>query len=131
MQILHIQTQSRSQLFDITKQIQQLVTNQRWQSGILTIFSPHTTGGITLNENWDPDVQHDMILKLDESFPDDPRFRHGEGNSDSHIKTTLCGSSQTVIIEDGKMQLGQWQGIYFAEWDGLRSRKVYVQFVGA
>ena len=131
MHKFNIQTQSPTEFVDITKQVQKIVDEQKWSKGVLTVFSPHTTGGITLNENWDPDVQHDMLLKLNEVFPDDSRFQHNEGNSHSHIKTSMCGNSAQVIVENGQLQLGRWQGIYFAEWDGPRSRQVWIQFVQA
>lgn len=131
MKTLSLSTNSRNCFVDITKDVQLILDKEDWEDGVLTIFSPHTTGGITLNENWDPDVQHDLLLKMNEVFADDPRFKHSEGNSDAHLKTSLFGPSQAVIIKNGKLQIGQWQGVYFVEWDGPRNRKVFLQFVSS
>jgi secondary thiamine-phosphate synthase enzyme len=101
------------------------------KSGIGVIFCPHTTAGLTINECWDPDVIHDTLHWLEKSIPKNmTKFLHEEGNSDSHIKTGLFGNSCHVIIEDGKIILGQWQGIFLCEFDGPRTRKVHVQWVG-
>lgn len=94
------------------------------------MFCPHTTGAITINENADPDVQTDLVMALNRVAPADWPYRHGEGNSDSHLKSSLVGASERIIIEDGKMVLGTWQGIYFCEFDGPRRRKVHVQVIG-
>ena len=96
-------------------------------SGIAVIYCPHTTAGITINENADPDVVHDLLIGLNKAFPDLPEFRHGEGNSTAHLKASAMGSSVTVIIENGKLLLGMWQGIYFCEFDPPRNRKFYVK----
>ena len=93
------------------------------------IYCPHTTAGITINENADPDVVRDMLLGLDKAYPDRTEFRHAEGNSAAHLKASAVGSSATVIIRDGKLLLGQWQGIYFCEFDPPRNRKFYVNII--
>lgn len=129
MQTITLSTTEASELVDITSKIAEVIRNSEWQNGVLVVFCPHTTGSITLNENWDSDVRHDILLKIDEVFAEDERFRHLEGNSAAHIKASLFGASQSVIIEEGKMQLGKWQGVYFAEWDGPREREVYLRFI--
>ncbi len=90
-------------------------------------YVPHTTAGVTINENGDPDVKRDVLLQLDEISPDNPKFQHFEGNSDAHVKSSLVGCSEQVIIENGKLKLGTWQSVYFAEFDGPRHRKVWVK----
>ena len=120
-----VRTQSRSQMLDITRLLQRHIDAQRITSGIAIICVPHTTAAVTINENADPDVQHDLLRKLDELIPRQERYyKHAEGNSDSHAKTSLVGSSATVLIEAGQLVLGTWQGIYFCEFDGPRQRQV-------
>lgn len=127
---LNVRTRSTTQFLDITNQVQAAVQQSGVQDGICYVFVPHTTAGVTLNENWDPDVQHDILLTLDQHVaPPDPRHRHGEGNSPAHLKASLVGASATVFVEQGRLQLGQWQGIYLAEFDGPRSREVWVKVV--
>ena len=99
------------------------------KDGIAIVYCPHTTAGITINENADPDVIYDLLIGLNKAFPDRPEFRHSEGNSAAHLKASAMGSSVTVIISDGKPLLGTWQGIYFCEFDPPRSRKFYVKVV--
>lgn len=123
-----LRTTQRTELQSITTAIVELMRRQGWQDGVLTVFVPHTTAGVTINENADPDVAKDMTLFLDELVPDSPCFRHAEGNSDAHIKATLCGSSVQVIVRAGKPWLGTWQGIYFCEFDGPRTRTVRLAF---
>ena len=123
-----ISTQRRTQFISITSKITEVIANNGWQDGVVTIFVPHTTAGITINENADPDVAHDMETFSDELIPQSKRFRHSEGNSDAHLKASFYGSSVQVIIRSGKMWLGTWQGIYFCEFDGPRDRKVCVAF---
>ena len=100
-------------------------------SGIAVVFCPHTTAGVTINENADPDVVTDLILGLDKAFPDRSEFRHSEGNSSAHLKASVMGSSTTIVIDNGKLVLGTWQGIYFCEFDPPRNRKFYVKVEGA
>jgi secondary thiamine-phosphate synthase enzyme len=125
---LNVPTKARTELVDITGQAAQAVRDSGISEGVCYIFVPHTTAGITLNENWDPTVQHDILLTMnDHLVPPDPRHRHGEGNSPAHIKATLCGASSTVLVSGGQLQLGRWQGIYLAEFDGPRRRSVWVK----
>jgi secondary thiamine-phosphate synthase enzyme len=126
---LAIETRSRSELVAITGQIADMARFMKWQDGIVTVFVPHTTAGVTINENADPDVARDMIMAIDDLVPNSPMFRHGEGNSDAHIKASLIGSSIQVILRGGALWLGTWQGIYFAEFDGPRHRRVSLAFI--
>ncbi|SEK93622.1 secondary thiamine-phosphate synthase enzyme YjbQ [Ruminococcus albus] len=116
-------------LYNITSYVRQTLNESGVESGIAVIFCPHTTTAITINENADPDVQTDLLFALDKTYPDRPQFRHMEGNSAAHLKSSCVGASETVIIEDGTLLLGTWQGIYFAEFDGPRTRSFYVKIV--
>jgi secondary thiamine-phosphate synthase enzyme len=124
-----VKTQRRTQFISITQEIATVVAKNNWLDGVVTVFVPHTTAGITINENADPDVARDMESFSDEWIPQSKKFRHSEGNSDAHIKASFYGSSVQVIVRNGKMWLGTWQGIYFCEFDGPRDRKVFVAFV--
>jgi secondary thiamine-phosphate synthase enzyme len=124
-------TNSRNQMIDITDKVQNTIHKSGITKGSVLIFCPHTTGAITINENADPDVVHDILLTLSELMPQDRKgYRHSEGNSDAHIKSSLIGCSETVIINEGHMMLGTWQGIYFCEFDGPRKRTVSIQITG-
>ena len=123
-----IKTERRG-LYNITSYVRQAVTESGVQSGIAVIFCPHTTAAITINENADPDVKSDLLYALEEPFPNRPQFRHTEGNSDAHMKSSCVGASETVIIEDNELLLGTWQGIYFAEFDGPRTRNFFVKII--
>jgi secondary thiamine-phosphate synthase enzyme len=125
---LSISTVRRTQFVSITSKITEVIASKGFQDGVLTIFVPHTTAGVTINENADPDVARDMELFSDQLVPQSNRFRHSEGNSDAHIKSSFYGSSVQVIIRNGKMWLGTWQGIYFCEFDGPRQREIYLAF---
>ena len=116
-------------LYNITSYVRQTLNESGVESGIAVIFCPHTTAAITINENADPDVQTDLLFALDKTYPDRPQFRHMEGNSAAHLKSSCVGASETVIIEDGALLLGTWQGIYFAEFDGPRTRSFYVKII--
>jgi len=131
MQNLSIRTNARTEMLDISSQIQQAVREQNWQSGLLTVFIPHTTAGVTINENADPDVQRDMLMEMNKIVPFDDGYHHYEGNSAGHIKSSLFGCSETVIVEEGRLQLGTWQGIYFCEFDGPRQRKAWLKFISS
>ena len=120
-----IQTSRRNEFIDITAQIQELV--EEVSEGEATVFVPHTTTAITINENADPAVPRDILKKLEELIPQQDNYSHMEGNSDAHIKASLFGSSVRVIIKDGQLLLGTWQAIFFCEFDGPRTRKFYVQ----
>jgi secondary thiamine-phosphate synthase enzyme len=121
----------RNEFIEVTDRIRQEVRSSGVQSGLCIVYCPHTTAAMTINENADPDVVHDMLLYLERTIPQKQAgFRHSEGNSDSHIKASLVGASVTVLIEKGDLVLGRWQGVYFCEFDGPRSRHVHMQIVG-
>ena len=117
--------------YDITPQVREAVSKSGVKGGVAVVYCPHTTAGITINENADPDVVHDLLLGLKKAFPDRAEFRHGEGNSAAHLKASAIGSSVTVIIENGKLLLGTWQGIYFCEFDPHVSRRFFVKIISA
>ncbi|KGA98770.1 hypothetical protein AJ85_16475 [Alkalihalobacillus alcalophilus ATCC 27647 = CGMCC 1.3604] len=125
-----IQTNNRDEMIDVTKAIEKLVSQSKVKNGLVTVYCPHTTAGITINENADPDVKHDMLMRLDEVYPWlHSKYRHMEGNSAAHLKASTVGSSQTIIIEKEKLILGTWQGVYFCEFDGPRHRTYYVKIM--
>lgn len=125
-----LSTSSRDQMIEITSQIQSLVDDSGVTNGHAFIHIPHTTAGITINENADPDVVHDFLKQLDQMVPwTQPFYRHAEGNSASHVKASMMGFTQTVLIEDTRLLLGTWQGIWFCEFDGPRTRKVHVRIL--
>ena len=127
-----VPTDRRDQMVEITSQVQDFVRTTNTTQGYVVVYIPHTTAGVTINENADPDVVHDMLLQLDEMVPwRQPVYRHVEGNSASHVKATMTGSSATILIQDGRLILGTWQGIYFCEFDGPRSRKAVISVFGA
>jgi secondary thiamine-phosphate synthase enzyme len=129
MRRIQIKTTQRCEAVDITTTLKNYVHDLYADSGILTVHCPHTTAGITVNENADPNVMKDVVAFLGKTIPKDAGFSHAEGNSDAHIKASLLNSSQAFIVEDGKIQLGQWQGIYFMEMDGPRDREVWLKFM--
>jgi secondary thiamine-phosphate synthase enzyme len=126
---LEINTRLAAELVDITGVVQRAVTEKGMQNGVCHVFVPHTTAGLTLNENWDPSVRGDVLMELDKIVPWHDNYRHAEGNSAAHIKASLMGFSQTLLVEDGRLVLGTWQGIYLAEFDGPRRRRVLVKLV--
>lgn len=126
VQIFPVKSDRREQLLDITEEIETVVAKSGVKDGICYIFTPHTTAAITINENADPDVRIDFIKGLAHLNFDAVKFAHVEGNSSAHLKSSLVGCSEIVIVEDGRLRLGTWQGIYFCEFDGPRSRQVYV-----
>jgi len=127
MEKLEISTQTRDQMVDITSQVRSLLHESGVQDGHVIVYVPHTTAGITINENCDPDVVRDMINQLDEMVPwSQPFYRHAEGNSAAHVKASMMGSSVILLIEEGRLVLGRWQGIWYCEFDGPRTRDVYV-----
>lgn len=127
MQTLNINTNSRTQFVNITNQVQEALPSLNIEDGIVTIFIPHTTAGVTINENADPDVTADMEMVLDRMVPWTGNYAHYEGNTAAHVKTSMMGSSLQVIVENDKLQLGTWQSIYFCEFDGPRTRKVWIK----
>jgi len=116
-------------MIDITAQVRESLGKSGVSDGICTVFCPHTTAGITVNENADPDVVHDFLIGLDAAFPDREQFRHGEGNSVAHLKSSAVGCSQTIIVRGGLLALGRWQGVYFCEFDGPRTRRFLVKVI--
>ncbi|MDF2715464.1 MAG: hypothetical protein K0R28_2389 [Paenibacillus sp.] len=130
MHSFSLTTRQRDQMIDITQQVAQLVLQENFQQGIAVVYCPHTTAGIAINENADPDVKHDVLMRLDEIYPwNHPKYRHAEGNTASHLKAITTGTSQTVIVDNGRLVLGRWQGIYFCEFDGPRQRTFYVKLL--
>ena len=121
---LSIKTHSRNEMMNITSKVEDFVKNV--EEGVVTVFVPHTTAAVTINENADPDVKSDILAYLSKLVPENDRYRHSEGNSDAHIKSSIIGQSLSVIVKNGKLVLGTWQGIYFCEFDGPRQRKVIV-----
>ena len=127
MQTLMVKTERRTQLLDVTAQVQKAVSATKISKGICYLYAPHTTAGIVINECADPDVARDIESALDRLVSKTGPYRHSEGNADSHVKSVLVGGSQTVFVEEGRLALGRWQGIFFREFDGPRERKLMVK----
>lgn len=128
---LHVSTKARNQFIDITSQVQSLLSESGIADGDVIVYCPHTTAAITINENADPSVAHDILLTLEDLIPQRRAgYRHSEGNSDAHCKSSLIGCSEQILVKNGTLNLGTWQGIFFCEFDGPRSRKVTVQIRG-
>jgi len=127
---ISVKTNNRIELIDLTAKVQAAVNKAKVRDGICFIFCPHTTAGLTINENADPSVGQDIINTLSRVIPEGKGYTHSEGNSDSHIKSSLLGASLSIFIESGKLKLGTWQGIYFCENDGPRQREVWVKLLG-
>jgi secondary thiamine-phosphate synthase enzyme len=126
---IKIESSEHSAFIPITSEVQNIVTEKGWKKGILTVFIPHTTAAITIQENADPDVVWDMIYALEKIVPwKDPRYQHSEGNTAAHVKAAMLGTSVQCIVESGRIKLGTWQGIYFCEFDGPRHRKAWITF---
>ena len=126
---LNVRTSSRVDLVDITHLVQKAVSEAKVTSGLCMLYVPHTTAAVTINENADPSVRSDIIAELNKIIPFDDNYAHLEGNAAAHIKSTLTGCSETLLVEGGSLVLGTWQGIYFCEFDGPRNRKVMVKLV--
>jgi secondary thiamine-phosphate synthase enzyme len=124
---LEVRTGSKTELIDFTDRVQQVVTESGVAEGLCHVFVPHTTAGVTINENADPSVTADILMVLNKIISDRESYRHGEGNSPAHIKASLMGPQLTVLVSRGRLLLGTWQGIYFCEFDGPRHRKVHVK----
>ena len=124
---IEVRTGGSQDIVDITSQVREIVKNSGVRDGICVVFSMHTTAGITINENADPDVKTDMIAGLSRAFPERDDYRHMEGNSHSHLRTSCVGPSQTLIVSDGDLLLGTWQGLFLCEFDGPRTRRVVVK----
>lgn len=131
MTTITIDTRQRTELIDITAKVRAAIGSRGISEGLAVVYTPHTTAAITINENADPDVASDMVLALDKLVPVDRAFRHVEGNSPAHVKSTLVGASETLIVAGGVPVLGTWQGVYFCEFDGPRRRQIHIQVIGA
>lgn len=131
MDNIEINTTKRTEFIDITSRVEKIVKESKVKEGLCVIFCPHTTAGLTINENADPSVKKDILNHLEDLVPQNKNYSHAEGNSDSHIKSSLLGSSLNVIIENNSLVLGSWQGIYFCEFDGPRQREIYVKTIAA
>jgi len=130
MNTIEIRTRAKEEFVDLTAEVGRYVGASGVRSGVCVVAVPHTTAGVTVNENADPDVRADMAMTLRRIVPDSLPYAHGEGNSPAHVKSSLVGSSVTLIVEGGRLQLGTWQGIFFCEFDGPRARKAWVQVIG-
>jgi secondary thiamine-phosphate synthase enzyme len=129
MEKISIQTKRRIDFIDITAEVQKVIAAGDVWDGICILFCPHTTAGLTINENADPAVRHDVIKALAKLAPADADYAHSEGNADSHVKSSLLGASLNIFVSGGKLLLGQWQGVYFCEGDGPRAREVWVKII--
>jgi len=127
MRIIEVKTQAREELVDITARVKEELASSGVESGICYVYVPHTTAAVTINENADPSVKEDILMALRKIVPDSLPYRHSEGNSPGHVKASLIGSSVKVIIDEGQLALGTWQGIFFCEFDGPRSRRVFIK----
>ncbi len=131
MRQFSVKTQARSQMIDVTAQVRSILRESRVENGICVVFVPHTTAAVTINENADPDVPRDILAQLDKTIPLRGDYLHSEGNSAAHIKASLFGASETVLVEGGSLVLGTWQSIFFCEFDGPRTRQVCVKIIPA
>jgi len=127
---ISVKTRSRTEFVNITSDVQKVVSESGVKSGVCCVYVPHTTAGVTINEGADPSVVKDILSTLNKQIPHNGNYLHMEGNSDAHIKTSLFGSSEMIIIDGGKLMLGTWQAIFFCEFDGARSRKISVKIMG-
>jgi secondary thiamine-phosphate synthase enzyme len=130
MHRFEVRTHERTEFIDVTRQVEDIVGRSGIQSGLCTVYVPHTTAACTINEHADPDVARDMLMAIDKIVPFEDNYRHDEGNSAAHIKASLFGSSHSIPIDLGRLTLGTWQGIFLCEFDGPRTRQVYVQLIG-
>lgn len=129
MEKITVQSNDRTTIIDITHQVQSIVSESGIKNGICYVFIPHTTAGVTINENADPDVKHDMLMEINKIVPFNDSYQHMEGNSAAHIKASLFGNSENIIVNNGRLQLGTWQGVYFCEFDGPRTRQVWINLI--
>jgi secondary thiamine-phosphate synthase enzyme len=130
MNTIEIRTRAREEFVDLTAEVGRIVAASGLTSGVCVVTVPHMTAGITVNENADPDVRADLAMALRKIVPDALPYTHGEGNSPAHVKASLVGSSVTLIVEGGRLKLGTWQGVFFCEFDGPRTRQAWVQVLG-
>lgn len=126
---LEVESRQQVEMLDITSEVRKAIRGAGIDSGLAVLFVPHTTAAVTINENADPDVVRDMLMELNKIVPFDDHYRHAEGNSAAHLKSTLVGASETLLIEKGEPVLGTWQGIYFCEFDGPRHRRLHIRIV--
>jgi len=129
MKEITVQTRAHTEMIDVTAAVQKIIRDNGIETGICLVYTPHTTAAITINENADPDVPRDILAALDRAVPLSANYRHAEGNSAAHVKSSLVGASELVIIEGGRLVLGTWQSIFFCEFDGPRTRKAYVKIL--
>ncbi len=129
MKQINVSTRSRTELVDITSQVQSVIAESGVQDGVCYVYVPHTTAGLTINENADPSVREDILMELNKTIPLEDNYKHREGNAAAHIKATIVGSSETLLVERGRLVLGTWQGIFFCEFDGPRSRRVLIRVI--
>ncbi len=128
---IEVTSQQPVEMIDVTGQVREAIRRSKVQTGMAVIFTPHTTAAVTINENADPDVVCDLVMELNKIVPFDDHYRHAEGNSAAHLKSSLFGASETVLVENGAPVLGTWQGLYFCEFDGPRRRTLHIQVIGA
>ncbi|MGE0087735.1 MAG: secondary thiamine-phosphate synthase enzyme YjbQ [Desulfococcaceae bacterium] len=129
MTILTVSSRTKTEMIDITSDVQEAVKTSGIDEGICMVYVPHTTAAVTINESADPAVKQDILMVLNQVIPQKAGYRHAEGNSPAHIKASLMGSSELVMVEKGRLVLGTWQGIFFCEFDGPRNRKVFIRFI--
>ncbi|WP_291320061.1 secondary thiamine-phosphate synthase enzyme YjbQ [Desulfonatronospira sp.] len=129
MHSIGVKTNKREQFLDITREVQEYLSSSKMNNGVLTLYSSHTTAGLTINEGADPSVMRDILVNLERLVPRHGDYQHMEGNSDAHIKTSLMGPSLQIIVDNGRLMLGTWQKIFFTEFDGPRSRKVWLKWI--
>lgn len=129
MKEISLETHSRVEMIDITAVVQKAVSEEKIENGACLVYTPHTTAAVTINENADPDVPRDILAALDRAVPFSANYRHAEGNSAAHVKSSLVGASELIIIEKGRLVLGTWQSIFFCEFDGPRTRKVFISIL--
>ena len=129
MEKFTVRSTDHTSIIDITQQIQSIVTASGIKNGICYVFIPHTTAGISINENAEPDVKSDILKEINKVIPFKDSYRHMEGNSAAHIKSSLFGNTETIFLENGRLQLGTWQGIFFCEFDGPRTRQVWIKLI--
>ena len=131
MKEIPLETHSRFEMIDITATVQKAVRDEGIKTGICLVYTPHTTAAITINENADPDVRRDILAALDRAVPFSANYRHAEGNSAAHVKSSMVGASELIIIEKGRLVLGTWQSIFFCEFDGPRTRKFFISIISS
>lgn len=129
MKIIEVSSSSKEEMIDITPSVRKIVKDEKVENGICLIYTPHTTAGIVINENADPDVKRDILMMLNKIIPENMPYSHTEGNSPAHIKSAIIGNSRIIPVNNGSLSLGTWEGIFFCEFDGPRRRKVYVEII--